>query len=114
LCLQLTANLAILLNPFLPFTAKKMLYMMKVVEKMLDWENAGSIKLLSVGYTLRAPEILFRKIEDAEITAQIDKLKSGLVKSESTTQNGESKTQKANEEKSIELSALSVKPAIQY
>ncbi|WP_346237842.1 methionine--tRNA ligase [Niabella insulamsoli] len=77
LCLQLTANLAILINPFLPSTAKKMLHMMKVVDKMLDWENAGKLNLLSVGYSLRAPEILFRKIEDAEIEAQIQKLKSG-------------------------------------
>lgn len=77
LCLQLTANLAILINPFLPATAKKMLHMMKVVDKMLDWENAGKINLLSVGYALRAPEILFRKIEDAEIEAQIHKLKAG-------------------------------------
>jgi methionyl-tRNA synthetase len=43
-CLQLTANLAILINPFLPSTAKKMCQMMKVVDKMLDWENAGSLK----------------------------------------------------------------------
>ena len=49
LCLQLTANLAILINPFLPSTAKKMLHMMKVVEKMLDWENAGKIELLKSG-----------------------------------------------------------------
>lgn len=41
ICLQLTANLAIYINPFLPFTAKKMIYMMKVVDKMLDWDNAG-------------------------------------------------------------------------
>ncbi|MGI8638002.1 MAG: methionine--tRNA ligase, partial [Segetibacter sp.] len=74
-CLQLTANLAILINPFLPFTAKKLCYMMKVVDKMLDWENAGKSKLLSVGYSLREPQILFRKIEDAEIAAQIEKLK---------------------------------------
>jgi methionyl-tRNA synthetase len=80
LCLQLTANLAILINPFLPTTAKKMLYMMKVVDKMLDWENAGKLKLLSVGYSLRSPEILFRKIEDEEIKIQIEKLKSGLIK----------------------------------
>jgi methionyl-tRNA synthetase len=80
LCLQLTANLAILINPFLPTTAKKMLGMMKVVDKMLDWENAGKIKLLSVGYSLREPQLLFRKIEDAEITAQVEKLKAGLVK----------------------------------
>ncbi|SHK91234.1 methionyl-tRNA synthetase [Chitinophaga jiangningensis] len=73
-CLQLTANLAILINPFLPFTAKKMLHMMKVVERMLDWENAGSAKLLSVGYSLREPELLFKKIEDEAIAAQLAKL----------------------------------------
>ncbi|MEO5943413.1 MAG: methionine--tRNA ligase [Ferruginibacter sp.] len=84
LCLQLTANLAILINPFLPTTATKMLSMMKVVNKMLDWENAGSIKLLSVGYSLRAPELLFRKIEEEEITKQVEKLKAGLVKAVST------------------------------
>jgi methionyl-tRNA synthetase len=77
LCLQLTANLAILINPFLPNTAKKMLHMMKVVDKMLDWDNAGKIKLLSVGYSLREPQLLFRKIEDAEIMAQVEKLKAG-------------------------------------
>lgn len=82
LCLQLTANLAILINPFLPNTARKMLHMMKVVEKMLDWENAGKMNLLSVGYVLREPQLLFRKIEDTEIAAQIEKLKSGLTKME--------------------------------
>lgn len=80
ICLQLCANLAVLINPFLPNTARKMLSMMKVVEKMLDWENAGKPNLLSTGYSLRAPELLFRKIEDEEIAAQIEKLKSGLVK----------------------------------
>ncbi|ULQ56552.1 methionine--tRNA ligase [Flavihumibacter rivuli] len=74
--LQLCANLAILINPFLPNTARKMLHMMKVVEKMLDWENAGKTKLLSVGYSLRAPELLFRKIEDVEIQEQVEKLKA--------------------------------------
>ena len=73
-CLQVTANLAVLFNPFLPFTARKMLHMMKVVEKMLDWENAGKLNLLSVGYSLRAPELLFRKIEDSEVKAQVEKL----------------------------------------
>jgi len=76
ICLQLTANLAILINPFLPFTARKMLHLMKVVEKMLDWENAGKLKLLSVGYSLRAPELLFRKIEDTEVKEQIEKLQA--------------------------------------
>jgi methionyl-tRNA synthetase len=114
ICLQLTANLAVLINPFLPTTAKKMLHMMKVVEKVLDWENASSMKLLSVGYSLRAPELLFRKIEDAEIVAQVEKLKSGLVKAENGMQNAESIKQNTDTEKSIEPSALGVKPIIQY
>jgi methionyl-tRNA synthetase len=86
ICLQLTANLAILSNPFLPFTAKKICYLLKVVDKILDWENAGSMKLLSVGYSLRAPELLFRKIEDEEITQQIEKLKAAAVNKEPIVQ----------------------------
>ncbi len=76
ICLQLSANLAIFINPWLPYTAKKMLQMFKVVDKMLEWENAGKAKLLSVGYSLREPALLFRKIEDEEIALQIEKLKS--------------------------------------
>jgi len=90
LCLQLTANLAIFIHPFLPSTAHSMLHMMKVVEKMLDWDNAGKMKLLSVGYSLREPRLLFRKIEDAEIANQVEKLKAGLVKA--TTENTNTKT----------------------
>jgi methionyl-tRNA synthetase len=78
ICLQMTANLAILVNPFLPFTAKKICHLLKVVDKMLEWENAGKFKLLSVGYTLRAPELLFRKIDDTEVTYQIEKLHKAL------------------------------------
>lgn len=89
LSLQLTANLAILTNPFLPATAKKMCHMMKVVDKMLEWENAGSLKLLRTGYSLRAPELLFRKIEDEEIAAQLEKLKtkSSIVNRQSSMEN---------------------------
>jgi methionyl-tRNA synthetase len=77
-CLQLCANLAILVNPFLPFTARKMCYLMKVVDKMLDWENAGNFNLLKVGYSLRPPELLFRKIEDEEIEAELSQLQTNL------------------------------------
>ncbi|MBC7422476.1 MAG: methionine--tRNA ligase subunit beta [Ferruginibacter sp.] len=85
ICLQLTANLAVFANPFLPFAARKMCYMMKVVDKMLDWENAGQPKLLSVGYSLREPQLLFRKIDDSEVTEQVQKLKikSQQIKMES-------------------------------
>ncbi|MGK2861977.1 MAG: methionine--tRNA ligase [Chitinophagaceae bacterium] len=119
LCLQLTANLTVLINPFLPATAQKMLHMMKVVDKILDWQNAGQLKLLSVGYSLREPQLLFRKIEDAEIKAQVDKLKSGLVKPDNANQNGnvtgkneEIATSASN--LSGEVQAPSDKPEIQY
>lgn len=81
LALQLTANLAIVSNPFLPFTAKKICHLVKVVERMLEWENAGKVDLLKMGYSMRPPELLFRKIEDSEIEIQITKLKAGLVES---------------------------------
>lgn len=105
LCLQLCANLAIYINPFLPFTAKKMLYMMKVVEKMLDWENGGHVKLLKTGYSLREPQLLFRKIEDDEIKAQIEKLKK------KSTVNSQQKTEKkqsmdSTKEEQTEILAL--------
>ena len=82
ICLQLTANLAILINPFLPFTARKMCRLMKVMEKMLDWKNAGRLKLLSVGYSLPAPELLFRKIEDSEVKEQVEKLKEATARAQ--------------------------------
>ncbi|GAA4319193.1 methionine--tRNA ligase [Compostibacter hankyongensis] len=78
-CLQLTANLGILINPFLPYTAKKICHMLKVVDRMLEWENAGSMKLVKTGYSLRAPELLFRKIADEEIALQLEKLRSGAA-----------------------------------
>ena len=77
-CLQLTANLAILVNPFLPFTAKKICHMLKVVDRMLEWEHAGSMKLVKPGYSLRAPELLFSKVEDAQVQAQVKKLQEGV------------------------------------
>ncbi|MFP5042246.1 methionine--tRNA ligase [Parasediminibacterium sp. JCM 36343] len=80
LCLQLTANLAILIHPFLPFTAAKLCKIMKVVDKILEWENAGRLDLLKVGYSLREPQLLFRKIENEEIEAQLAKLKASTEK----------------------------------
>ncbi|MEO6948683.1 MAG: methionine--tRNA ligase [Ginsengibacter sp.] len=116
-CLQLCANLAIFINPFLPFTAQKLCKMMKVFDKMLDWENGGKAKLLSVGYTLRAPELLFRKIEDAEIAFQIEKLKAGLVKPAEKNQKGMETTIITNAiegEVSETKTAIQIKPEIVY
>jgi methionyl-tRNA synthetase len=78
IALQMTANLAIFSHPFLPFTSRKICHMLKVVDRMLDWDNAGSQKLLSVGYSLREPALLFKKIEDEQVTTQVQKLHAGL------------------------------------
>jgi methionyl-tRNA synthetase len=84
--MQLCANLAIYIQPFLPFTSQKMCRMMKVVDRMLDWENGGSLKLLKTGYPMPAPELLFQKIEDEQIQFQVEKLKSGLIQSAQSQQ----------------------------
>jgi methionyl-tRNA synthetase len=75
-----------------------------VVDKMLDWENAGKVKLLSVGYNLREPQLLFRKIEDEEIVAQTVKLRAGLAE----------QTQAVTESKSAAPKIAEAKPQIQY
>jgi methionyl-tRNA synthetase len=54
---------------------------------MLEWENAGGFNLLKVGYSLRPPELLFRKIEDEEIEAELAQLKSNLNAKKTTMDN---------------------------
>ncbi|HEY0058782.1 MAG TPA: methionine--tRNA ligase subunit beta, partial [Flavisolibacter sp.] len=114
ICLQLCANLAIYINPFLPNTAKKMCHLMKVVDKVLDWENAGSVKLLSVGYSLRPPELLFRKIEDAEIAAQVEKLKQGLERSKMENNLSPDNTTPAPVPETPVKEMEGIRPEIQY
>ncbi|WP_316841063.1 methionine--tRNA ligase [Pedobacter gandavensis] len=70
--LQIAANIEILIEPFLPFTADKLMKMLNYGGH--QWENAGSINLLHRGHQLNEPELLFEKIEDEEVQAQIDKL----------------------------------------
>ncbi len=77
--LQLCANLAILGNPFLPHTSQKLCRMMKVVDRMLEWKNAGSIQLLKTGYSLNQPTLLFAKIEDEQIEQQMEKLHANAI-----------------------------------
>jgi len=112
ICLQLTANLAVLINPFLPNTAKKMLHMMKVVDKILDWDNAGKMKLLSVGYSLREPQLLFRKIEEEEIKEQMDKLKEGLEKEKAASD--ELRAASKKEEAPLTAQSAQLKASIQF
>lgn len=70
--LQIAANIEILIEPFLPFTADKLMKMLNYGGHL--WADAGSITLLKRGHQLNEPTLLFSKIEDAEVQAQIDKL----------------------------------------
>ena len=72
LSLQLCANLAIVFEPFLPFSSEKLRDMLGM--KDLDWEKLGSLDLLEAGRQLGTPSLLFEKIEDATIQAQLDRL----------------------------------------
>jgi methionyl-tRNA synthetase len=70
--LQIAANLEILIEPFLPFTADKLMKMLNYGGH--KWEDAGTLNLLARGHQLNEPTLLFAKIEDEQVQAQIDKL----------------------------------------
>lgn len=72
LSLQLAANLAIAFEPFLPFSSEKLRGMLGM--KTFSWESLGSTELLAEGHQLNKAELLFEKIEDAVIDAQVQKL----------------------------------------
>jgi len=71
--LQIAANLAIAFEPFTPFSAKKLREMLNMGD--IVWSDLGRIDLLKAGETINKPELLFEKIEDSVIEAQIQKLK---------------------------------------
>ncbi|NDW12166.1 methionine--tRNA ligase [Bacteroides sp. 214] len=70
--MQLVANLAIAFEPFLPFSSKKLREMLNM--ESFDWANLGRTDLLAAGHVLNAAELLFEKIEDEIINAQVQKL----------------------------------------
>ena len=74
IALQLVANLAIAFEPFLPFSSKKLCKMLNIDH--FEWEQLGSTDLLKAGHQLAEPELLFEKIEDDTIQAQLDKLEA--------------------------------------
>ena len=71
-CLQLVANLAIAFEPFLPFSSEKLRKLIKLNEA--KWEQLGDTNILTEGWELAEPELLFEKIEDEVIEAQLKKL----------------------------------------
>ena len=70
--LQLVANLEIAFEPFLPFSSAKLREMLNIKET--DWAQLGSTELLKPGHQLGTPSLLFEKIEDDAINAQLQKL----------------------------------------
>lgn len=74
--LQLTANLAIAFEPFLPFSSKRLRNMIGM--EQFNWEQLGSTELLPTGRKLPKPSLLFSKIEDEVIQAQMEKLQNTI------------------------------------
>lgn len=71
--LQVSANLAVLMEPFLPFTSKKLSAMLNLSTD-LKWNDAIRTDLLSSGHLINSASLLFDKVEDETITAQVQKL----------------------------------------
>ena len=71
--LQIAANLAIAFEPFLPFSSEKLRSMLQMDEQ-IGWEDLGRIDLLHTGAKLGEVSLLFEKIEDSAIQAQLDRL----------------------------------------
>ncbi|MCC8062416.1 MAG: methionine--tRNA ligase [Rikenellaceae bacterium] len=74
--LQITASLAIACEPFLPFTAKKLAAMINLSSVEAKWDNIGCMTLLAPGHELGQAELLFEKIEDSVVEAQLAKLEA--------------------------------------
>lgn len=70
--LQITANIAVAIEPFMPFTAEKVLKLLQIGKP--GWDELGSTALLEAGHVIGTPELLFEKIEDSVIEAQLEKL----------------------------------------
>lgn len=90
--LQLVANLAIAFEPFLPFSSAKLRRLLNM--KGVDWNALGNTEILKPGHQLAEPELLFEKIEDDAIEAQLKKLAD-------TKKANEAETYKAKEIKPV-------------
>jgi methionyl-tRNA synthetase len=72
IALQITANLAIITEPFLPFSAKKIAGLINLGD--IGWQDAGRADILKTGHILNEPDLLFEKIEDEAVEKQLLKL----------------------------------------
>lgn len=92
--LQITANLAIAFEPFLPFSADKMLKMLNIEKQ--EWDKLGSTNILPAGHQLGESELLFNKIEDEDIDKQLKRLED--IKAANLKANKKAEPQKINVE----------------
>jgi methionyl-tRNA synthetase len=74
LAAQVVSNIAVMGAPFLPFTVAKIQKIFSL--NAWNWSEAGSIEMLAGGHQINEPELLFEKIEDEVVKAQVEKLKS--------------------------------------
>jgi methionyl-tRNA synthetase len=79
--LQISANLAVLMEPFLPFTSKKLSLMLNLNEG-LKWKDATRTNLLLTGHQINTASLLFEKVEDETIVAQVQKLENSKKQNE--------------------------------
>ena len=84
LSLQISANLAVLMEPFLPFTSVKLSNMLNL-NAGLKWNDATRTDLLLAGHTINAAALLFEKVEDETIAAQVQKLADSKKMNEEAT-----------------------------
>ena len=80
IALQIAANLSVVSEPFMPFSANKLAGMLGLDQ--LSWKDAGSDALIEEGSKIESAQLLFRKIEDSEIEAQLKKLETSKVENQ--------------------------------
>jgi methionyl-tRNA synthetase len=93
IALQITANLSIVIEPFLPFSAEKLRKFIMV--DSLGWDRLGNFDLLTEGHALGTSELLFDKIEDEAVEKQVQKLHDTKIANEAEEKAGEKAAQKA-------------------
>jgi methionyl-tRNA synthetase len=94
--LQICASCAIAFEPFLPFTAQKLRYMLGMDNNRVDWEQIGEPALLPANHPLNDAQLLFDKIEDEAIAQQLEKLRRMSAANAETAANSAVEPQKEN------------------
>ena len=107
-CLQIIANLAILCEPFLPFTSKKIFDMLSLDPATLTWDDAGRQDLLKPGHKLGKAALLYQKIEDEQIEKQVEKLHANAPQANKSVAN--TKIMENKEPSSDAASGSALKP----